>query len=198
MLKRARHQTKCLQPTIDMAENLIQIQRDAAPVDGTLARKLKTMLLFPPEWVPTAPYLALPCLTAVLREAGHQVVQKDVNIEMYDLFFSDAFLIWVKARMEMQLRQLSEKDRTGWLSDQEAEQRACLMAKAQVDVFELAEQAQAAKAIVRGAAFYDADKLEWALNVFREVMQYISVTYYPASLVFYPMESNLLAKSSRV
>ena len=33
-------------------------------------RKLKTMLLFPPEWVPTAPYLALPSLTAVLRERG--------------------------------------------------------------------------------------------------------------------------------
>ena len=31
----------------------------------------KIMLLFPPEWVPTAPYLALPSLTAVLREAGH-------------------------------------------------------------------------------------------------------------------------------
>ena len=47
------------------------------------------MLLFPPEWVPTAPYLALPSLTAVLREAGHHVVQRDMNIEMYDHFFSD-------------------------------------------------------------------------------------------------------------
>ncbi len=56
-------------------------------------RKLKTMLLFPPEWVPTAPYLALPCLAAVLREHGHEVIQKDVNIEMYNHFFSDMFLI---------------------------------------------------------------------------------------------------------
>ena len=45
------------------------------------ARKTsKVMLLFPPEWVPTAPYLALPSLTAVLREAGHSVVQRDINI----------------------------------------------------------------------------------------------------------------------
>jgi anaerobic magnesium-protoporphyrin IX monomethyl ester cyclase len=174
-----------------MAENLIQIRKDAAPAESAPGRKLKTMLLFPPEWVPTAPYLALPCLTAVLREAGHQVVQKDVNIEMYDLFFSDAFLIWVKARMGMQLRQLDEKDRSGWLTEQDADQRACLRAKAQVDVFELAERAQAAKGVTRGEAFYDADKLEWALNTFREVMQYISAAYYPASLVFYPMESNL-------
>ncbi|MBA2251991.1 MAG: B12-binding domain-containing radical SAM protein, partial [Nitrospirales bacterium] len=48
-----------------------------------------------------------------------------------------------------------------------------------------------AKRITRGQDFYAADKLEWALNTFREVMQYISAAYYPASLVFYPMESNL-------
>ncbi len=149
------------------------------------------MLLFPPEWVPTAPYLALPCLTATLRQAGHEVVQKDVNIEMYDRFFSDSFLIWVKARMGMQLRDLEAKERSGLLTEREAEQKACLDAKAGLDVVELAEQAEAAKRIVRGEEFYDADKLEGALNTFREVMQYISAAYYPASLVFYPMESNL-------
>jgi radical SAM superfamily enzyme YgiQ (UPF0313 family) len=154
-------------------------------------RKLKTMLLFPPEWVPTAPYLALPCLAAVLREHGHEVIQKDVNIEMYNHFFSDMFLIWVKARMAMQLKELEDKEQAGWLTDQEADQKACLEAKASVDVFELAERAERAKRIVHGEEFYDADKLEWALNTFREVMQYISAAYYPASLVFYPMESNL-------
>ncbi|MCS6320347.1 MAG: B12-binding domain-containing radical SAM protein, partial [Nitrospira sp.] len=68
------------------------------------------MLLFPPEWVPTAPYLALPSLTAVLREAGHAVVQRDINIEMYDHFFTMEFLIWVKGRLGMQLKPLQDKD----------------------------------------------------------------------------------------
>ncbi len=154
-------------------------------------RKLKTMLLFPPEWVPTAPYLALPCLAAVLREHGHEVIQKDVNIEMYNHFFSDMFLIWIKARMGMQLKELEAKEQAGWLTDQEADQKACLEAKASIDVLELAERAERAKRIVHSEEFYDADKLEWALNTFREVMQYISAAYYPASLVFYPMESNL-------
>ena len=55
-------------------------------------KQSKVMLLFPPSnGVPTAPYLALPMLTAVLREAGHQVVQRDINIEMYDHFFSMEF-----------------------------------------------------------------------------------------------------------
>ena len=42
----------------------------------------KVLLLFPPEWVPTAPYLALPSLTAVLRENGIEVVQKDINVAL--------------------------------------------------------------------------------------------------------------------
>jgi hypothetical protein len=74
------------------------------------------MLLFPPEWVPTAPYLALPSLTAVLREAGHHVVQRDINIEMYDHFFTMEFLIWVKARQTMQLKALEAKELRGELT----------------------------------------------------------------------------------
>lgn len=149
------------------------------------------MLLFPPEWVPTAPYLALPSLTAVLRQHGYEVVQRDVNIEMYDHFFSDTFLIWIKARIAGQLHSLEIKERNGWLTDEEVGRKACLESKATVDVFDLIERVERAKRITRSEEFYDANRLEWALNVFREAMQYISAAYYPASLVFYPLESNL-------
>ena len=174
-----------------MSSGLIQIGNSPPPESTPSGRKLKTMLLFPPEWVPTAPYLALPSLTAVLRQHGHAVIQKDVNIEMYDLFFSDTFLIWVKARMGMQLHALESKEAAGLLTDQDADQRAALIEKAAIDVFDLADKAMEAKRVTRGEEFYDAARLEWALNTFREVMQYISAAYYPASLVFYPMESNL-------
>jgi len=172
-----------------VSQELIQIEGQALKTPA--GRKLKTMLLFPPEWVPTAPYLALPCLTAVLRQEGHEVVQKDVNIEMYDLFFSDSFLIWVKTRMGMQLRALEAKEQTGALTDQDIDHKAVLDRNAKLDLFDLIERAEAAKRIVRGDEFYQADKLEQALNTFREVTQYISAAYYPASIVFYPMESNL-------
>ena len=175
--------------------DLIQIKPVASELgaasQGEPGRKLKTMLLFPPEWVPTAPYLALPSLTAVLRQYGYPVVQRDINIEMYDLFFSDTFLIWVNARMAMQLRALEAKKRAGGLTDQESEQKACLEERASVDVFAMAQRAIEAKHIVRGELFYEADRLQGALDTFREVMHYISGAYYPASLVFYPMESNL-------
>ena len=172
-----------------MSDRLITIEQNSAPKQS--GRKLKTMLLFPPEWVPTAPYLALPSLTAVLREQGHEVIQKDINIEMYNWFFSDTFLIWVNVRMDQQRKNLEAQEQAGVIADREADQLRCLRAKTDIDVMELAERAELAKTITQSEEFYDADKLEWALNTFREVMHYISAAYFPASLVFYPMESNL-------
>jgi anaerobic magnesium-protoporphyrin IX monomethyl ester cyclase len=169
---------------------LLQIEPKAQQKNG--ARKTsKVMLLFPPEWVPTAPYLALPSLTAVLRGAGHVVVQRDVNIEMYDHFFTTEFLVWIRARQTMQLRSLQMKEKRGELTEPEASQLALLEQVMTIDVFDLAARAEDAKHVVRGERFYEADKLEVALNTFREAMQFISAAYYPASLVFYPMESNL-------
>ncbi len=172
------------------SSGLVQID-GLSPIKKEDRKKSKVMLLFPPEWVPTAPYLALPSLSAVLREAGHTVVQRDINIEMYDHFFSMDFLIWLKGRQQMQLKALEDLERRGALTEKDAGHKALLEQMAEVDVFDLAARAEEAKQVVRGERFYDADKLEWALNTFREVMQYISAAYFPASLVFYPMESNL-------
>ena len=170
--------------------SLLQID-GLAPLTAADQKKSKVMLLFPPEWVPTAPYLALPSLTAVLRQAGHIVIQRDINIEMYHHFFSVEFLLWLKGRVGMQLKPLQDRDKAGQLTEQEMDQKAVLEEAYAVDVLDLGERAEDAKAIVRGERFYDADKLELALNTFREVMQYVSAAYYPAQLVFYPMESNL-------
>src|SRR5262247_2428639 len=162
-----------------------------APLKNGARKTSKVMLLFPPEWVPTAPYLALPSLTAVLRQAGHHVIQRDINIGMWDHFFSMEFLIWVKARLGMQLKPLQDKEKAGKLTELEADHKAVLEQAYAVDVFDLADRAEDAKLIVRGERFYQAEILEGALNTFREAMAYISAAYYPASLVFYPMESNL-------
>ena len=67
----------------------------------------KVLLLFPPEWVPTAPYLALPSLTAVLRENGIDVVQKDINVEMYDHIFHERLSpVCQRSRIDQRLRDL--------------------------------------------------------------------------------------------
>ena len=92
------------------SKELILLQRQAS--DATSGRKMKVMLIFPPDWFPSEPYLSLPSLTAVLRQAGHTVIQKDINLEMWDWYFSEDFLKKVLRRVPQQLdrlRKLSTK-----------------------------------------------------------------------------------------
>ncbi len=151
----------------------------------------KVLLLFPPEWVPTAPYLALPSLTAVLRENGIDVVQKDINVEMYDHIFTRGFLLFVKGRIENRLRDLREKQRMGSITPEERDIKGMLKEYTFVDLEHHIKAVEKAKGIMRGPDFYIVSKAEWSLNAFREVMGYVSAAYHPADIQFYPVESNL-------
>ena len=53
---------------------------------------MKVVLLFPPLAEPSLPYLSLPSLTAVLRRAGHEVIQRDLNLEFFDELLTPASL----------------------------------------------------------------------------------------------------------
>ena len=149
----------------------------------------KVMLIFPPEWVPTAPYLALPSLAAVLRQNGIETVLKDINVEMYDHFFTPGFLLFVKGKIQDRLKTL--KNQAGALSPEDAEIRQMLSDYQSIDLDHHINKVTRAKRIMRSEEFYEIEKAEWALNAFREVMEYISVAYFPASIQFYPVESNL-------
>ncbi|MCH8313293.1 MAG: radical SAM protein, partial [Nitrospinae bacterium] len=53
---------------------------------------MKSALIFPPQWFPSQPYLALPTLKAFLETRGHEVDQFDFNIESYEVFLSRDYL----------------------------------------------------------------------------------------------------------
>ncbi|MCF8721380.1 B12-binding domain-containing radical SAM protein [Nitrospina gracilis] len=53
---------------------------------------MKTALIFPPQWFPSQPYLALPTLAGYLKSHGHPVDQFDFNIEGYETFLSRPYL----------------------------------------------------------------------------------------------------------
>jgi len=151
----------------------------------------KVMLIFPPEWVPTAPYLALPSLTAVLRQNGIEVVQKDINVEMYDHFFTREYLEFTRDRIANRKKELKVKQWEGTATQEDEEVLEMVKYYIKLDLDHHIRKVERAKAIMRSQEFYEIDKAEWALNAFREVMEFISVSYYPASVNFYPVESNL-------
>jgi anaerobic magnesium-protoporphyrin IX monomethyl ester cyclase len=172
--------------------DLIQLQRRAS---GSMnGRPMNVMLVFPPDWYPSEPYLSLPTIAAVLREAGHHVVQKDVNLEMYDWYFSEDFLKRVLRRVPQQLDRLRKLSRKRELEEWERELQLSLCDLTRDRIAELTGKAETAKRIVRGPEFYDAEKLEWAINAFREVTAAISLVYAPARICMPPMETDLSYK----
>jgi len=172
--------------------DLVQLHRHASAQSG--GRKAKVMVVFPPDWYPSEPYLSLPTLTSVLRAAGHQVVQKDVNLEMYDWFFSGDFLRRVLKKVPQQLDRLRKLSKKRELEEWETETQVALCDLTRDRITDLTEKAEKAKRIVRTQEFYETDKLEWAINVFREVTAAISLVYAPARICMPPMETDLSYK----
>jgi anaerobic magnesium-protoporphyrin IX monomethyl ester cyclase len=173
---------------------VIQLQRRAQAFDAGGARKMKVLLLFPPDWYPSEPYLSLPTLTAVLRAAGHEVIQKDVNLEMYDWYFSGDFLRRVLKRVPQQLDRLRKLSKRRELEAWETDLQLGLCDLTRERIAVLTERAERAKRIVRGQEFYDIEKLEWAIQTFRDVTAAISLVYAPARICMPPMETDLSYK----
>ncbi|WHZ21251.1 MAG: hypothetical protein OJF47_000363 [Nitrospira sp.] len=174
------------------SKELILLHRQAS--EATSGRKMKVMLIFPPDWFPSEPYLSLPSLTAVLRQAGHTVSQKDINLEMWDWYFSEDFLKKVLRKVPQQLDRLRKLANKRGLEEweQDLQLQLCDLTRQRID--ELIKKAEKAKAIVRGEIFYEIDQLEWAIHVFREVTSVISMVYAPARICMPPMETDLSYK----
>jgi anaerobic magnesium-protoporphyrin IX monomethyl ester cyclase len=174
------------------SKELILLHRQTS--EATSGRKMNVMLIFPPDWYPSEPYLSLPSLTAVLRQAGHTVIQKDINLEMYDWYFSEDFLKKVLRRVPQQLDRLRKLSKKRDLSADEMDLQLALCDLTRQRIDELIKKAEKAKAIIRGETFYDIDQLEWAIKVFREVTSVISMVYAPARVCMPPMETDLSYK----
>ena len=60
---------------------------------------MKVMLLFPPNWTPSMPHLSLPTLTAYLRMHGIEVIQRDLNAEVFDEILTRKYMKNALARL---------------------------------------------------------------------------------------------------
>jgi anaerobic magnesium-protoporphyrin IX monomethyl ester cyclase len=84
---------------------------------------MKVFLVFPPQWTPAMPHLALPVLTACLRSHGEQVIQRDLNVETYDAALSRAYLEQSIERLRAEFKPVRRRDLPGkirWAFEQGA------------------------------------------------------------------------------
>jgi anaerobic magnesium-protoporphyrin IX monomethyl ester cyclase len=152
---------------------------------------MKIFLLFPPQWTSAMPHLALPTLTAFLRGEGIEVVQRDLNAEVYDQFLTRRFLEGALDR----LRQVYSPDGNLKVSRRFAADPQ-MVRWALSEGPALAREVESAKGVIRSQAFYDGPTCRDAFLTLVSGLRLASLPFYPSTLDFnsfnsaYPVDNS--------
>lgn len=140
---------------------------------------MKVLLLFPPSWHPSQPYLSLPSLTAFLRQNGiDDVVQRDLNIELLDVLLTRKTCNEFYQRIIDGLRSHDEVSRN---SPYYQEKYRALYESAAV-LPELMNKVESAKDTLRSEGFYDLERYMESIHTINESLRVMSALYYPSSV----------------
>ena len=151
---------------------------------------MKVVLLFPPCWHPIMPHMALPSLTAYLRGQGVEVIQRDLNIEIYDALLS-------RRNLGQVMRQLERQNRRGSAGARQSREQAELSAWALANGHAIAAQVDRAKDTIRSSRFYEAVAGMGAFMTIMDGLQLASAPHFPSSLLFTGYESAYPPDTSR-
>lgn len=133
------------------------------------------MLIFTPQWIPTQPSLGLPSLTAFLRSHGHEVIQRDINAECYDILLSKEYVLNIQERLSQLFRELDAKPQLTPEEQKDFETLFIMKSLAPV----VANRMEDAKRVYRSEDFYDIDKLAESRMAIRDAFSLISRAYSP-------------------
>jgi hypothetical protein len=139
---------------------------------------MKVLLVFPPFWIPYRPYLSMPSLYAYLKDSGIDVVQKDFNIEAYELLMSENYLTRLRDKLQNKLEILESKPflsagiEQGYYND---------LFRAVMSIPYIAGEIDNAKRVFRdGVDFYDIGKLSRAREILKQAQEIISTASFPS------------------
>jgi anaerobic magnesium-protoporphyrin IX monomethyl ester cyclase len=154
---------------------------------------MKVMLFFPPHWEPMMPHLALPSLAAYLRSHGVEVIQRDLNAEVFDQVLSGRHLRAVTNQLRRERRRVARKG----LSEAAIKARIELTDWAQEEGKELARDVEWAKETVRSERFFDPEPSLKAFLTLVKGLRLGSSPYCPSELHFTGYSSAYPPYSSR-
>lgn len=138
---------------------------------------MHVMLLFPPNWTPTMPHLALPTLTAFLRGHGVRVTQRDLNIEVFETVLSRRSIERALDRLRREYGAHAERRSTRRVAPPRD-----LVVKALRSGPAIAARVERAKKILRSPAFFDGPIGREALMTVVDALQIASLPFFPAAL----------------
>ena len=154
---------------------------------------MKILLIFPPQWVPTQPYLSLPSLTSYLQSKGYSVIQKDFNAEAYDIILTKQYLRRMYKRVSRNFNKLESKIKLSAAEQKYYNTLFCVRALAPQVIKEI----DGAKGVFRSKRnFYDFSKFSESRKIVSRALALVSVAYYPTKLSFSSFEMNYSHESS--
>jgi len=137
---------------------------------------MKITLIFPPQWTPSYPHLALPSLTAFLRQEGYEVDQRDVNIEFYEKILTKKQLRFFYERLEAKFSNIEDKNtlppsKTEMYRD---------MGKALISASYVVDKVENAKRMLRSETeFFNFEMYLMNNAIIKAGLSLISSAYYP-------------------
>lgn len=142
---------------------------------------MKVMLLMPPNWTPTMPHLALPTLTAYLRGHGVEVIQRDLNLEVFDEILTRDYIKGAVERLRSEYSPPTgagkgQRPRRPRIPKPETIQWALRAGPT------LAGQVESAKRVIRSDAFFDGPIGLRAFRVIADCLEIASLPFFPATL----------------
>lgn len=138
---------------------------------------MKVLLLFPPSWHPSQPYLSLPSLTAFLKQNGvSDVAQRDLNIELLDALLTRKECNEFYQRIVDKIRGM---DRAPVHAPQYQEQYQTLFDAAET-IPAILDRVETAKNTLRSEAFYDLERYMESVHVVNEALRNMSALCYPS------------------
>ncbi len=153
-----------------------------------------TKLLFPPQWIPTQPYLSLPSLTAFLKANHCNVEQMDINVSFYDELLSKQGLIDLYERIYSKFHEL---DSRAELSPELQKHYASLSSSMLFGEYIIDEIDNAKKLLRNGEKFYDIEELFRAFKILELGLKLVSSAFYPTNLTFHSYDMRYSCRSSR-
>lgn len=72
-------------------------------------KSFKTLLIFPPQWIPLNPHFSICSLAGYLKGEGMEVIVEDINVKFYRHILTPRFLDYSKARAENAFEYLKHK-----------------------------------------------------------------------------------------
>jgi anaerobic magnesium-protoporphyrin IX monomethyl ester cyclase len=145
----------------------------------------KTLLLFPPQFRPFQPHIALPILTTALRSRGYPVIQRDLNAAAYNAILSTSHLERCYDLVAGQLTATDNLTKDGGLELSSSIDIHELWMKAAYIWPVMVQEVEPAKTVLRKREhFFQLNDYMQAVKKLATLLELVSDAIYPSELSF--------------